>query len=228
VIWAELRSALIELLDAEPDALTEYPDPRSDDQQPPFSVGLAPWAVEQAERLHRQFGAEIELTVGVLGFPMPTSTEKASRPSQNAALPELTELDIQLDGEAVVRSGVVLKHAVLLANRGLDEVTLHTNRQLTAEVVDPASGEVVGGTWLPQRLPLVRISVPPGDTVRVPLLIGTASLNRRLGYTVPAGNWGLRIPVSFTTGTPGGAGRWQRGEDVMKRISRILPLTIRN
>jgi hypothetical protein len=118
VTWAELRRTLIELRDAEPGVLTGYPNPGSDDQQPPFSVRLAPWAVAHAERLHRRFGAEIELTVGVLGYPMPTSLDKASRPPSYAALPELTELDAQLDGEAVVRSGEVLEHGVLLANRG--------------------------------------------------------------------------------------------------------------
>jgi hypothetical protein len=191
-------------------------------------VSLSPWAVAHAESLHRQFRGEIELTVGALGYPVPTARENDWRPSSDAAPPELTELDMRLDGEAVVRSGETLKHGVLLENRGLDEVTLHTNRHLTARVVDPESGDVVGVLSLPQRLPLVLIPVSPGDTVRVPLFVGTASVTRRLGYTVPAGDWGLRVPVSIATAAQGGTGRWPTGGDAMKRISRMLPLRIRN
>jgi hypothetical protein len=37
-----------------------------------------------------------------------------------------------------------------------------------------------------QTLPLVVFRVAPGQTGRVPLLIGTASFTPRLGYAVPA------------------------------------------
>ena len=34
-------------------------------------------------------------------------------------------------------------------------------------------------------------------TVRVPLLIGTASFTPRLGYAVPAGLWGLAVDLAI-------------------------------
>ena len=83
-------------------------------------------------------------------------------------------------------------------------------------VVDPASGEVVGGFAGWQTLPLVTFRAAPGQTVPVPLLIGTASFTGRLGYAVPPGEWGLTATLNLT---------WAGGEAVLRR-TEVLPLTV--
>lgn len=88
--------------------------------------------------------------------------------------------------------------------------------QVTAAVVDPATGEVAGGYAGWQTLPLVMFRVAPGETERVPLLIGTASSTARLGYAVPPGTWGVQATLSLAP-------------DLRERIRRrtpVLPLTI--
>jgi hypothetical protein len=47
--------------------------------------------------------------------------------------------------------------------------------QVTAKVIDPGTGQVVGGYSGARRLPLVVFRVAPGHSGQIPLLIGTAS-----------------------------------------------------
>ena len=85
-------------------------------------------------------------------------------------------------------------------------------------MVDPATGEVVGGYAGFQTLPLVMFRVPPGGTERIPLLIGTASFTGRLGYAVPPGSWGLQATLQLA---PDSAIRVR-----VPRRTPVLPLTV--
>jgi hypothetical protein len=55
--------------------------------------------------------------------------------------------------------------------------------------VDPVTGTVVGGFVGAQTAQLFKYSLPSMTTVRVPLLVGTASARPEIGYAVPPGNW---------------------------------------
>ena len=44
-------------------------------------------------------------------------------------------------------------------------------------------------------MPLIRFSMPPGETVTVPVSVGTASFKRSLGYLVPPGEWMIDVTV---------------------------------
>lgn len=68
--WQELKPVLRRLSAQRPQALSSSPDLDADgDEQPPFVIDLAPWAVEAAQELHRRFGDDVELTVGLLRYP---------------------------------------------------------------------------------------------------------------------------------------------------------------
>ena len=95
------------------------------------------------------------------------------------------EITAELADPAVVSSGHTLQHGLLLRNRTGRELQIAPNGHVTATVVDPHTGEVVGGFAGFQNLPLIIFRVAPGQTVRVPLLIGTASSTPRLGNTIP-------------------------------------------
>jgi hypothetical protein len=83
-------------------------------------------------------------------------------------------------------------------------------------VVDPQTGEVVGGFAGAQRLRLVIFRVAPGQAEQIPLLIGTASGTPRLGYAIPPGEWAIQ--VTLTLGLHPG--------DSPRRRTPLLPLTI--
>ena len=74
----------------------------------------------------------------------------------------------------------------------------------------------MGGFAGLQNLPLIIFRVAPGQAERVPLLIGTASCTPRLGYTIPAGDWGIQ--ATLTLGP--------HPRDSPRRRTPILPLSI--
>jgi hypothetical protein len=105
------------------------------------------------------------------------------------------EIGVELADPAVVSSGHTLRHGLLLTNRTGSELEIATNGHLTAHVVDPSTGEIVGGFAGAQTLPLIMFKLSPGETRNVPLLIGTASRTPRLGYAIPPGDWGIQATL---------------------------------
>jgi hypothetical protein len=218
--WDELKVVLVRLREEQPGVLLMYPtlelDPGRVPPVPPFGIGLAPWAAATAAELHRQFGDDVELTVGAL--PYPPGTQPRPRPT-TTPLPDLLdsrEITVELDGPAVVRSGHTSRHSLLVRNLSGRELQIATNGQVTAVVVDPQTGEVVGGFSGAQALPLVIFRVAAGATEPIPLLIDTASYTPRLGYVVPAGEWGIQ--ATLTLGL--------HPRDSPSRRTPILPLSI--
>jgi hypothetical protein len=222
-VWDELKPALVRLRAEQPDALTRFPDPRVDaGRQPPFAITLAPWAVAAAEELYRQFGDGVDLTVGALPYPPGRRPVSPRIAVGYADLPDLSGAAADLDGPAVARSGYTLRHGLLLRNLTGREMAITTNGHVTAAVVDPETGEVVGGFSGPQILPLVTFRVPPGETGRIPLLIGTASFTPRLGYAIPPGRWGIRAALAVRADDPAIPGA--RG--AVRERTPLLPLTV--
>ena len=216
-VWDELKIVLARLRDEQPGTLTQYPMTEVDrDRKPPFSIHLAPWAAPTAEQLHQQFGGDVDLTVGALPYPPGRQPRHATAAGQLPELLDPHEITAELDGPAVVSSGHALRHGLLLDNRTGTELQIATNGQVTAKVIDPGTGQVVGGYSGAQRLPLVVFRVAPGHSGRIPLLIGTASTAPRLGYTIPAGNWGIQATLTL--------GPHPRTSP--RRRTPVLPLTI--
>ena len=218
--WDELKVVLVRLREEQPGVLRGYPtlelDPGRVPPVPPFGIGLAPWAAATAAELHRQFGDDVELTVGAL--PYPPGARPRPRPA-TTPLPDLLdsrEITVELDGPAVVRSGHTLRHGLLVRNLSGRDLQIATNGQVTAAVVDPQTGEVVGGFSGWEALPLVIFRVAASAAERIPLLIDTGSFTPRLGYVVPAGEWGIQ--ATLTLGP--------HPRDSPRRRTPILPFTI--
>jgi hypothetical protein len=216
-VWDELKVVLVRLREEQPRVLMSFPMPEVDKGRvPPFRIDLAPWAVTTAEELHRQFGDDVELRVGAL--PYPPGPEPRPRPV-TAPLPDLLdsrEITVELDGPAVVRSGHTFRHGLLVRNLSGRDLQIATNGQVTAAVVDPQTGEVVGGFSGWEALPLVIFRVAASAAERIPLLIDTGSFTPRLGYVVPAGEWGIQ--ATLTLGP--------HPRDSPSRRTPILPFTI--
>jgi hypothetical protein len=46
-----------------------------------------------------------------------------------------------------------------------------------------------------QTVPGIRLAIARDETVSVPLLVGTASYRRELGFAIPAGKWAIEANV---------------------------------
>jgi hypothetical protein len=195
-VWNELRVVLARLNDEQPDALLWHPNPAIDRElAPPFPIQLAPWAVDLAEELHRRFGNDVKLTVGALPYPRERQPEHAipyaTRFPEDLLNPH--EIKVELDGPAIVRSGDTIEHGLLVTNLTGQEIQLAaTNGHLTATVVNPSTGEVVGGFSGAQAALLTVYRIAAGTMKRIPVLIGTASAMPDIGHTVPPGTWGIQ------------------------------------
>jgi hypothetical protein len=224
--WDEIRPALARLLEERPGILTYSPDLSGGQAgEPPYQIGMAPWAEDAAGELWRRFGDQVDLRVGALLYPpgrRPAGdVPPPSGPPERPALLGPAEAEAELDGPAVVRSGHTLRHMLLVRDRSGAGLAIATNGSITASVVDPATGEEVGGFVGWQTLPGVMFRVPPGGTERIPLLIGTASTDERLGYVVPPGDWGVQATLSLLADADAPQSREQ-----VRRRTPVLPLTI--
>jgi hypothetical protein len=197
-VWDSLKMVIVRLLDEQPRALTNYPDPRFDrDRRPPFSIGLAAWATDAARELHDRFGGDVTLKVGALPYPPNTDRQVPSRGALDAPVVDPARIGVDLSEPLSVRTGHTHRQELLLTNRTESVLTISSNGQLTAVVVDPVSHRVVGGFAGAQTLPLVSFGIAPGATHPIPLLVGTASFDATLGYAVPAGQWAVRAPIAI-------------------------------
>ena len=155
-----------------------------------------------AEKLHERYGAAVDLVVGSLHFPDAElfTPDGWSRPGKSRH-PEPAEMPdglyVSLDEELVVHSGGNLRSALRLHNQTQNEVVVTTNGQVTARVVDPRTRRGIGGYSGAQTLPLVRFHAPPGESVEIPLLVGTASVDPALGYAVPPGLWAIEVTLGL-------------------------------
>jgi hypothetical protein len=191
--WERLRRELIRLQDSRPGVLQRYPTPDPGYRRPPVEIQLAADAQPVAADLHATYGTFVSLRLGALPYPPGPGDDRARQVRQldMGRRMETTDLRVELDGALSVRSGADASHRLLISNLTQAPITIHTSGYVSAEVVDPSTGAVVGGSTKPSHAVLVPFTVEPGDTIRVPLLVGTESFQPHLGYALPPGQWAL-------------------------------------
>lgn len=200
--WERLRQDLLRLENARPRVLEEYPTPAPGYRRPPVEIQLAPGATAVAANLHAAYGTFVSLRLGALSYPAQPARRSAEQATDEPSLEpaDPREMQILLDGPLSVRTGDIVMHGVLLRNLSDRTLSVSTNGNLTAAVTHPQTGMTVGGFTGAQNLPLVIFTVAPAETVRIPLLVGTASYLPELGYSVPAASWNLTAVVQLGDG----------------------------
>lgn len=161
-------------------------------------VDLAAYAEEAARRLVERYGDAVEVRVGVLGYPVDLGEGRLA-PRASQELPLDDTVGIHSVWPLVVRSGYDLDSELLITNHGPSSLVVESWGKEIGRVLDPARGEVVGGFSGGHPLPLVRFTASPGESVTVPLIVGTASYRRSLGYAVPPGEWAVEVVLDLGT-----------------------------
>lgn len=191
-VWERLKPELCRLVDQAESPLQGYPDPEVDtNRTPPFTIDLWPWAVEVAADLHHRFGPDVELTVGAMTYPAGTVITGAD--SRRARWPDVstaaeTEITVTVPAPLTVASGHQVETYLTVHNRSAQPIRLSTSGTLIGSVVDPATGDCVGGA-IRQTKKRVFFDIAPGEATAIPLRVTTDSLVTDLGYAVPPGLW---------------------------------------
>jgi hypothetical protein len=151
---------------------------------------------------HERFGDSVELRVGVFPYPPESAADHQEKGPPAVARPKLPllpseEFEVGLEDEIVVSSGRTKRGVLRIHNRGSAEVVIDTNGGVTARVVDSQTGEGVGGFVGAQAAPLIKYRIAPGGKASIPLLVGTTSSVRSLGYSVPPGAWAIEVPIQI-------------------------------
>lgn len=110
------------------------------------------------------------------------------------------DVEAVVAGPLEVRSGHDVRSALWVANHRSLPVVISSNGSAFGRVLDPSTGDVVGGFSGLVVAPLVVFTVEPGTTVAVPLTVGTASYARSLGYAVPPGDWSVEVVLQLDEG----------------------------
>ncbi|SDP36151.1 hypothetical protein SAMN04515671_3883 [Nakamurella panacisegetis] len=198
--WEQLRRELEELHLARPRVLQMSPQTEQRFCHPPWHIQLAADAEEFAKRLHHKYGNLVVLRVGALIYPMTAHSDEHNKNHRPATFADPHELRVALDGPLSIRRGQTAIHHVNVTNLSNVPLHVHTNGQITADGVDPVTGATVGGFCGAQRLALITFIAAPAGTIRIPLLVCTASIKPELGYMVPLGTWGLLAPLDLGDG----------------------------
>lgn len=109
---------------------------------------------------------------------------------------EALELAVEVDRTPLV-VGDAGHGSLVLRNKGARQIgPLYAEAPITG-VLENSAGEAVGGYvgWIAGTG--VTIDLAPGGSVRIPLLFGTASSREALGYTLPPGDYWLRVRMPF-------------------------------
>jgi hypothetical protein len=197
--WERLRKDLRRLQDINPRPLQTWPSTEQNYRRPPADIRLAPHAEAIAAALYASYGEFVSLTVGALPYPLRAMPpiRALAQPVRETASP--TDMRFALDGPLTVRSGETVNHALLLTNLTDEVFGVASNGHLTAMIVAD-DGALVGGHSGVQRGPLIPFTARAGQTIRIPLLVGTASYRPELGFAIPPGRWHLTAPLNLRTG----------------------------
>lgn len=171
------------------------PTPKPGYQRPPVHIHLQANRESVAANLHQAYGDFVALEVGALHYPDRTRVSPWPVIDADQTTADPAQLHIEPEQPLIVPTGLSACLALSLTNRTESTVSVQTNGNVTAVIVDSA-GDGVGG----QAAPLITVDAQPGETVRIPLLIGTDSYSPELGYAVPAGQWHVVAPFDLDDG----------------------------
>ncbi len=184
--------------------MRSWPDPDGTGAGgPPYEIRLAAWAVDVAAELYEQFGPDVELVVGFLHYPLTASAAPSREHAVGgwSSLPCCPPAIVTAPAESVVvRSGHDVRTTLVVRNEGTSMTRIRTNGTVTALIVDPHSRQIAGGFAGVQTMALVTFELVPGYEARVPLLVGTASLEPHLGFAVPPGEWTYTVELDLEPG----------------------------
>ena len=197
--WHALQEELQRLERLSPIPLRSYPSLDSPHSlRGPVEIDLAAHVTAVAAEIHARFGDMVRRRRSGRSEPVLMA---GGRP-----LAERFGLHVGLEDRAsppVICAGHTEQAPVKVTNHSTVDRHLRSNGYLRAYVVD-AEGTIVGSNYGLRNMSLVVFPVRRTESVTVPALISTASLNVDLGYSIPPGDWDfiVKLDLGGHLGTP--------------------------
>jgi hypothetical protein len=179
-----------------------------------IDIGLCADQESLAARLHVDYGSAVDITVGNFQYP-PDSPPRSSwrrpqfpvtstRPKQNEAIIPNLEVALHLSSPTVL-AGKNGGGNVIFRNTGIAKIEFESGSPLVGEVVDPVTGETVGGFIGAIAGVGKVVSLSTDEETSIPFLFGTASFRIEMGYSLPPGEYlvSVQVPVSDCTSDSG-------------------------
>jgi hypothetical protein len=149
-----------------------------------------------ANDLLTRYGGLVEIRLGQLPYPDPASAGRsASCPTIPDGPTDYHGLRATLSQPAPVPAGADSGGTVTITNTGTTPQQLTTGSPLVAAVTRPGSLDVIGIYDAPIAGVGILRTVQPGESVTIPYLIGTASCDPTLGYSLPPGTYDVRVQI---------------------------------
>jgi hypothetical protein len=184
---ARLSDELRALADDPRVPLLGYSDPARD-QEVPAWVWLRSGCADLAADLHREFGDQVDLRVGLLPFPLSRCSDDA--PVAGDVPPAPSWLGVRPVQPVLIgrhRDSVLVP--VRLSNRSAHDVVIVIGQTAVGHLLDPQTLQIAGGPAGVTNLMALVHEVPAGGCVEVSAMFGPASARTRWGYQLPAGRW---------------------------------------
>jgi len=162
-----------------------------------------------AHELAARYGSAVELQVGNFTFPghQPSYPRPSARPTVTE--PAVTEpafagLDLSVEVNQVIRCGDDGGGQLILRNTSSARIgPFGTGQPLVGSLLN-ANDEIVG-SYVGWIAGVGRtFDLAPGQSAAIPVLYGTASTRRHLGYTLPPGTYWLQIQLPLRPDRGGG------------------------
>lgn len=196
----DVHSEVSTLADAHPELVRGVHLGQARDGRQVVEVDLRADAVDLAAEIWDRFGSAVLINVGYRVFPTGSVSEHATACPEAPAAGSITglEADLELEGGGTVPSGGDIDGVVKLRNTTDEDI----------EVDNPTSGtlvvgggvDVVGVTTQAFGRARLATTIPPGETVELPVVIGTTTCATEGPPGVEPGTYDAIVSVRLSEG----------------------------
>lgn len=162
-------------------------------------VALNADEAELAGQLVARYGPAVEVTVGALAYPMSDATSTCGPAPAGETIDGLVIEVVPPPGPISATATSVPDLSVRLTNHDGSQITFGSGAA-RATILDTAGNVVATSANVLAAAVGIGVDLGPGESVELPLVVGLASCNPDIGYTIPAGEYQIVADVQHSDG----------------------------